>query len=337
MIFMAGEDGDMHEISLSRCIDDEIRLSKDLAKAKDAAEAANRTKSTFLFNMSHDIRTPMNAIMGFTGQALQHIGDSGKLKDYLKKIKTSSDYMLKLLNSVLEMARIEKGKLTLIVQDTGIGMSEEFLPNIFDGFERERNETTKEIQGTGLGMGITKKLLEIMGGTIEVESRLGIGTTVTVKIPFGRVVPRSAFRENAHPEDFADLLRGKRLLLAEDNDLNAEIAMEILGEAGLLVERAADGVECVSMLYREAPQYYDAILMDIQMPDLDGYMATEKIRRLNDPQKSNIPIIAMTANAFKEDRKKALDKGMDGFVPKPVEMNKLFETLAGVMRPYRQS
>ena len=165
----------------------------------------------------------------------------------------------------------------------------------------------------------------------------GIGTTVTVKIPFGRVVPRSAFRENAHPEDFADLLRGKRLLLAEDNDLNAEIAMEILGEAGLLVERAADGVECVSMLYRKAPQYYDAILMDIQMPDLDGYMATEKIRRLNDPQKSNIPIIAMTANAFKEDRKKALDKGMDGFVPKPVEMNKLFETLAGVMRPYRQS
>ncbi|MGN1231431.1 MAG: ATP-binding protein [Anaerotignum sp.] len=423
VIFMAGEDGDMHEISLSRCIDEDIRLSKDLAEAKDAAEAANRAKSTFLFNMSHDIRTPMNAIMGFTELALQYIGNSEKQEDYLKKIKASSEYMLNLLNSVLEMARIEKGKLTLdlepaelkevlqnglslfedeancrnlqygyslafdeitanfdrirveeilsnvvsnaikytgaggrvdvsatlaeqqegryeltmVVQDTGIGMSKDFLPNIFDSFERERNEMTREIQGTGLGMGITKKLLEIMDGTIQIESELGVGTTVTVKLPFERVVSKGSLKENAHPEDFADLLRGKRLLLAEDNDLNAEIAIELLGKAGLFVERAADGVECVSMLCKAAPHYYDAILMDIQMPKLDGYMATEKIRRLNDSEKSGIPIIAMTANAFEEDRKKALAKGMDGFVSKPVEMNKLFETLLGVMKSYRQS
>lgn len=418
VIFVAGEDGDIHEISMSRCIDEEIRLSKKLAEAKDAAEAANRAKSTFLFNMSHDIRTPMNAIMGFSDLALQLVEDTEKLKDYLKKIKTSSDYMLKLLNSVLEMARIEKGKLTLdlepadltevlrngvslfedeasrrhlqyqssigfekimanidrirveeilanvisnaikytgeggrvdvastlekrkdnrneltvIVKDTGIGMSKEFLPRIFDSFERERNEITKEIQGTGLGMGITKKLLEIMDGTIDVESELGVGTTVTIRFPFEQVISPRTLKENARPEDFADLLRGKRLLLAEDNDLNAEIAMEILGESGLLVERAADGVECVSMLYKAKPYYYDAILMDIQMPNLDGYRATEKIRRLNDPKKSDIPIIAMTANAFEEDRKKAMEKGMDGFVSKPVEMNKLFETLAKIMK-----
>ena len=417
VIFVVGEDGDMHEISMSRCIDDEIRLSEDLSKAKNAAEAANRAKSTFLFNISHDIRTPMNAIMGFTDLALQHTGDPKLLEDYLKKIQTSSDYMLKLLNSVLEMARIEKGKLTIdyepadlvevlkngmsmfedeakrhhlqyrydirfdqitanidhvrveeilsnvisnaikytgaggrvdvlatlserqenryeltiIVQDTGVGMSKEFLPNIFDSFERERNETTQEIQGTGLGMGITKKLVDIMDGTIEIESELGVGTTVIVKIPIESVVSPNAQKKNARPGDFADQFRGKRLLLAEDNDLNAEIAMEILGAAGLLVERAADGVECISMLCGAQAHYYDAILMDIQMPNLDGYMATEKIRKLSDPEKSGIPIIAMTANAFEEDRRKAMDKGMDGFVSKPVEMNNLFETLAGIM------
>lgn len=362
----------------------------------------------------------MNAIIGFTDLALQHMGDPAKLEDYLKKIKNSSGYMLKLLNSVLEMARIEKGKLTLdyepaeltevfrsglslfeseakrrhlqyrysigfdeitanidrvrveeilanvvsnaikytgeggkvdvtaaltekednlyeltaVVKDTGVGMSKEFLPSVFDSFERERNELTKEIQGTGLGMGITKKLVEIMDGTIEVESELRVGTTVTVKIPFEGVVPPNTLKENARPEDYAELFRGKRILLAEDNELNAEIAMELLEEAGLLVERAADGVECVSMLYRAAPHYYDAILMDIQMPNLDGYMATEKIRKLNNPEKSDIPIIAMTANAFEEDRKKALDSGMDGFVSKPVEMNRLFETLAEIIRQY---
>ena len=403
---------------MSRCIDDEIKLSKDLAKAKDAAESANRAKSTFLFNMSHDIRTPMNAIMGFTELALQNIDNKDNLEDYLKKIRTSGDYMLKLLNSVLEMARIEKGKLTLdyepaelvgviqsgfsrfedeaknrhveyrysidfdeinanidhvrveeilsnvvsnaikytgsggkidafatiiekqnkqydlmiVVQDTGVGMSKEFLPNIYDSFERERNKATYEIQGTGLGMGITKKLLDIMGGTIEIESELGIGTKVTIRIPFESVVLPNRFKESACLEDFTDMLRGKRILLAEDNDLNAEIAIEILGEAGLFVERAADGVECISMLCRKESHYYDVILMDIQMPNLDGYMATEKIRMLNDTEKAVIPIIAMTANAFEEDRRKALEKGMNGFVSKPVEINKLFETLAEIIK-----
>lgn len=418
VIFVAGEDGDMHEISMSRCIDDEIKLSKDLAKAKDAAESANRAKSTFLFNMSHDIRTPMNAIMGFTELAFQNIDNKDNLEDYLKKIRASGDYMLKLLNSVLEMARIEKGKLTLdyepaelvgviqsgfsrfedeaknrhveyrysidfdeisanidhvrveeilsnvvsnaikytgsggkidafatiiekqnkqydlmiVVQDTGVGMSKEFLPNIYDSFERERNKATYEIQGTGLGMDITKKLLDIMGGTIGIESELGIGTKVTIRIPFESVALPNRFKESACLEDFTDMLRGKRILLAEDNDLNAEIAIEILGEAGLFVERAADGVECISMLCRKESHYYDVVLMDIQMPNLDGYMATEKIRMLNDTEKAVIPIIAMTANAFEEDRRKALEKGMNGFVSKPVEINKLFETLAEIIK-----
>ena len=417
VIFVAGEDGDMRGIALSRPIDQEIRVSKELAQAKDAAEAANRAKSTFLFNMSHDIRTPMNAIVGFAELALRHQNDPAKLGGYLRKIQASSDYMLKLVNSVLEMARIERGtimldleparltevcgdalmlfeeeaaqkqlsyhytlgfdpimvnidrirveeilsnvvsnaikytdkggavevsvrlnkqaenryEMTAVVTDTGIGMSKDFLPNIFTSFTRERTQQTNDIQGTGLGMGITKRLVDIMGGSIEIESVLGVGTTVTITLPFERVTTPDEYKENMRAEDLAEQLRAKRLLLAEDNDLNAEIAMEIFTQAGLYVERAADGVACVSMLCQAAPHYYDAILMDIQMPNLNGYLATRKIRRLDDPEKASIPIIAMTANTFEEDRRKALDSGMDGFVPKPIEIDKLFETLAEII------
>lgn len=417
VIFVAGEDGDMHEISVSRCIDEEIRMSEKLAKAKEAAEAANRAKSTFLFNMSHDIRTPMNAILGFADLAARNMDDPEKIEDYLKKIKTSGEYMMKLLNGVLEMARIEKGKLTLdyepaeltsvcrnalsvfeeeaerrkiqyryfvgfhrimanidrvrveeifsnvvsnaikytaeggrvdvevrltekedgqcvmtaVVKDTGIGMSEEFLPDIFNSFERERNDLTNETQGTGLGMGITRRLLDIMEGTIDIQSRLGVGTTVTVQIPFESVEAPELYRKNVSAEDFADRLTGKRILLAEDNEFNAEIATEIFEQAGLIVEHAADGVACVAMLCNAEPHYYDAIIMDVQMPNLDGYAATQKIRRLEDPDKASVPIIAMTANAFEEDRKRALESGMNGFVSKPVEMDKMFEALTEVM------
>lgn len=421
VIFVAGEDGDMHEISLSRCIDEEIKLSNDLAKAKEAAEAANRAKSTFLFNMSHDIRTPMNAIMGFTELSMQNIEKTEVLQDYLSKIKTSGDYLLRLINSVLEMARIEKGNLTLdyepaelsnilkntfsmfeeearknqidyrfhigfdeitanidqvrvkeilanivsnaikytasggkvfieaevkqrtdnniknhelnvTVQDTGIGMSSDFLPHIFDSFSRERTNFSHQIQGTGLGMGITKKLLDIMDGKIKIESQVGVGTKVKIRIPFEKLDSSLAYKDNVKPKDYALDFKGKRILLTEDNDLNAEIAIEILKEAGFQLERASDGVECVSMLCKAEANYYDLILMDIQMPYLDGYMATAKIRLLDDKKKASIPIIAMTANVFEEDRKKAVEKGMNGFISKPVDINKLFETLSQIIR-----
>ena len=233
----------------------------------------------------------------------------------------------------VRLAEMENGQcmMTAVVKDTGIGISEEFLPDIFNSFERERNDLTNEIQGTGPGMGITKRLLDIMEGTIDIQSRLGVGTTVTVQIPFESVAAPELYRKNVSAEDYADRLTGKRILLAEDNDFNAEIATEIFEQAGLIVEHAADGVACVAMLCNAEPHYYDAIIMDVQMPNLDGYAATQKIRRLNDQDKASVPIVAMTANAFEEDRRQALEAGMNGFVSKPVEMGKMFEVLIEVM------
>ena len=223
-------------------------------------------------------------------------------------------------------------ELNVTVQDTGIGMSSDFLPQIFDSFSRERTNYSHQIQGTGLGMGITKKLLDVMGGKIKIESQVGVGTKVKIKIPFEKLDSSLVYKENVKPKDYALDFKGKRILLAEDNDLNAEIAIEILKEAGFQIERAGDGVECVSMLCKAEPHYYDLILMDIQMPYLDGYMATAKIRILEDKEKSSIPIIAMTANAFEEDRKKAVEKGMNGFISKPVVIEKLFETLSQIIK-----
>ena len=216
-----------------------------------------------------------------------------------------------------------------IIEDNGIGMSEEFLPHIYDNFERERTKETNGIKGTGLGMSITKRLVDLMNGTIQVESQLGAGTKVTVRIPHrtAKLSQKSDSEPKQNrPVDFS----GKRILLAEDNDLNAEIAAEILQEYGFRVERAADGAVCVEMLLQAEPQYYDLILMDVQMPVMDGYTATRTIRALKDEGKAAIPIIAMTANAFEEDRRQALSVGMNEHIGKPIDIDRLLAVLRKV-------
>lgn len=386
----------------------------ELREAEKKAEAANEAKSSFLFNMSHDIRTPMSAILGFTTLAEKNPDDAQLVKSYLQKIHTSGEGMLNILDHVLELSRIESGKTTLeetpqkagtvfeaclvmmspeiekkrhtvtvekeitqpylffdatrvteitmnilsnaikytadggtirytlkqlphpeeswiyqrfTVADNGIGMSREFQKHIFDMFARERSTTRSGVQGTGLGMGIVKKLVDLMDGTIEVQSAIGQGTTITVTLPM-----RIATLEQTQPKRSAaprqkDSLRGKRILLAEDNELNAEIAVAFLEEAGLLVDRVSDGVECVERLEKSEPGYYGLILMDVQMPNLDGYQATEKIRRMQDREKAQIPIVAMTANAFSEDRARSLLRGMNDHVAKPIDMDALTDVL----------
>ena len=406
--------------------DEEIRRNMEkeqiLEQALTAAENANRSKSEFFFNMSHDIRTPMNAIIGFTQLLRKHLGEPDKESEYLDKIEDSSHYMLDLINNVLEMSRIENGKLTLdenvwdakefndtlfsvfegqmaqkgiefkrtmdvvhkdvfcdslklreiflnilsnalkytpsggsvtmelkeipsvtegyaryqtVITDTGIGMSKEYLPHIFESFSREKTSTESRVIGTGLGMPIVKQLVELMKGSIDIESEPGKGTKVTVCLEH-RIASESERRTHkSDPATKADLLRlakGRRLLLAEDNELNAEIAVELLGEYGFEIERASDGIVCVNMLRRHEPGYYDLILMDVQMPNMDGYKATGVIRALEDDRLSQIPIIAMTANAFEEDRQNALAAGMNGHIAKPIDVDKLAEVLVSVLQ-----
>lgn len=378
--------------------------------AAEKAEAANNAKSTFLFNMSHDIRTPMNAIIGYAELADKYLNEPDKLKTYMDNICICGQKMLSIIDNILELARIENNsimleesvikledsfdsciimfhsaleqkqqKLTvtkdikypyvyidnahvteiilniisnaikytgnegsiscnlrqesyivegwcvteLSVTDTGIGMSEEFQKHIFESFSRERSSTISGVEGSGLGMGIVKKLVDMMSGTIKVRSKLGEGSTFTVRIPCRIAEKEEALPKRADEQIEKENLTGKRILLAEDNDLNAEIAIELLSEEGLKIERAENGVLCVEMLEKASPDYYDMILMDIQMPVMNGYEATQKIRKLEDKEKANIPIIAMTANAFAEDRKKALEVGMNDHVAKPIDMNKL--------------
>lgn len=389
------------------------QAQKALEASQAAAEAANKAKTDFLFNMSHDIRTPMNAIIGYADLMEKHFDDTEKCRDYLNKIRKSSGFLLSLVNNVLEMARIESGKLVLdevvckitdmkdqivsvysdlmnrkgitfiididtgteyyygdivklseiflnlvsnaykyteedgiislnvkelpceksgylllqtTLTDTGIGMSEEFLPKIFEEFSREHTSTENKIEGTGLGMPIVKRLVDFMNGTIEVESELGKGTTFTVTIPH-RIAKAEDMKKDAicvvDPNKFA----GKRILLAEDNELNMEIATELLSEAGFIVEHAADGLICIDMLSKADDGYYDLILMDVQMPNLDGYGATQRIRSMEDKTKADIPIIAMTANAFSDDRQKALEVGMNEHVSKPIDVNVLLPTI----------
>lgn len=391
-----------------------LRQREELEKAVSAADAANAAKSAFLFNMSHDIRTPMNAILGFTQLAEQEDGVSDKVKDYLQKIRISGNKMLSIIDNVLELSRIESGKVTieetpvaagsiiddcmvmiqaeidkkkqqltvskeiiypyiyvdmariteiilnlmsnsikytndggrihcaisqkederegwciheLTVSDNGIGMTREFQKHIYESFTRERSSTASGIAGTGLGMGIVKKLVDMMDGTIDLQSKIGEGTTFRVRIPC-----RIATQEDTQPKTVENIgntedLKGIRILLAEDNDLNAEITVTLLSEVGFTVERAANGVECVEMLKDRPAGYYSIILMDIQMPVLDGYNATSNIRRMDDKAKASIPIVAMTANAFAEDREKALSVGMNDHIAKPVDMNKLVPTI----------
>lgn len=532
-------------------VENEIRQKKLIEDALLRAENASKAKTTFLSNMSHDIRTPMNAIIGFTALAVTHIDNKEQVRDYLSKIASSSSHLLSLINDVLDMSRIESGRLHLEeaecnlsdvmhelrnillsdlkarkleffidtvdlfdeevicdklrlnqillnllgnamkftepggsvsvriiekpgksvetalfefhVKDTGIGMSEEFLEHIFEPFERERNSTVSGIQGTGLGMSITKNIVEMMNGTISVKSKKGVGSEFIVQIPLrkaslekkdivikelegihalvvdddfntcdsvsamliqigmradwtmhGReavmrthqaiqrndpygvyvidwMMPDMNGVETArqirkevgedspiiiltsydwgdieeeakeagvtafiskplfisglrrcllnilYPQDEAEeekkareAIAQKRFLLVEDNELNMEIAREILGEEGVIVEEAEDGSIAVERLLEKGPGYYDLVLMDIQMPIMDGYEAARRIRAFEDPVLANIPIIAMTANAFEEDRKKVLEAGMNAHIAKPIDVKRLLDTLEEV-------
>ena len=402
------------EAAARKAASDTQELNAKLQVAVEKAESANHAKSTFLFNMSHDIRTPMNAIIGYADLASRHSDDPAKLKNYMENIQVCGQNLLMLLNNVLDLARIEndktemeysvsdiekdfrncvamfrnqadsKGQTLMVttqlqypyiyadiphlteictnlvsnavkytgaggtircdvtqkpgekegwcdtvvtVADNGIGMSQEFQKHIFEPFERERTSTVSKVEGSGIGMGIVKKLVGLMGGTVEVESRIGVGSTFIVTIPC-RIASEdeTQAKRETNPSD-QKCLCGTRILLTEDNDLNAEIAVELLQEEGCTVDRAKDGVECVDMLEKAANGTYQLILMDIQMPVMNGYDAARKIRGLDDPQKANIPIIAMTANAFTEDRQVALDAGMNDHIAKPINMNVLVPTL----------
>ena len=402
------------EAAARKAANDTQELNAKLQIAAENADSANRAKSTFLFNMSHDIRTPMNAIIGYAELAARHSDEPAKLEKYMENIQVCGQNLLMLLNNVLDLARIENDKTEMeysvsdvekdfrnciamfqnqadskgqtltvtthllhpyvyadvphltevctnlvsnavkytgaggtircgvtqkpgekegwcdtvvTVADNGIGMSQEFQQHIFEPFERERTSTVSKVEGSGIGMGIVKKLVGLMGGTVEVESKIGVGSTFTVTIPC-----RIASEEEAQAKRAADpadqkCLCGTRILLTEDNDLNAEIATELLQEEGCTVDRAKDGVECVDMLEKAANGTYQIILMDVQMPVMNGYDATKKIRRMDDPQKANIPIVAMTANAFSEDKQVALDAGMNDHIAKPINMSVLVPTL----------
>ena len=402
------------EAAARKAANDTQELNAKLQVAVENAESANRAKSTFLFNMSHDIRTPMNAIIGYADLASRHLDDPAKLEKYMENIQVCGQSLLMLLNNVLDLARIENDKtemeysvsdvdkdfrncvamfqnqadskgqtltvtahllypyvyadiphltevctnlvsnavkytgaggtihcdvtqkpgkkegwcdMVVTVADNGIGMSQEFQKHIFEPFERERTSTVSKVEGSGIGMGIVKKLVELMSGTVEVESKIGVGSTFTVTIPC-RIVSgdETQAKRETNPSD-QKCLCGTRILLTEDNDLNAEIAVELLQEEGCTVDRAKDGVECVDMLEKAANGTYQMILMDIQMPVMNGYDAAKKIRRMDDPQKAGIPIIAMTANAFSEDKQAALDVGMNDHIAKPINMNILVPTI----------
>ena len=364
--------------------------------------------------MSHDIRTPMNAIIGYAELGEKHLNEPEILRDYFEKILLCGQKMLHLIDNILELARIENNKATLeetitdvsknfdlcidmfkepveekhqtltvnknirypylymddsrtseilinilsnavkytgeggnincslnqypdpkegwsvleiIIADNGIGMSEEFQTHIFESFSQERSSSDSGIEGSGLGMGIVKTLVDLMNGKIIVQSKPGDGSTFKISIPL-----KIANAEELNPkqvDNHQDLekLKGKRVLLVEDNDLNAEIAIELLSEKGIIIERADNGVTCIEMLNKAKQDYYSLILMDIQMPIMNGYETTKRIRVLEDDKKSQIPIIAMTANAFEEDRKMALASGMNDYVAKPIDMNVLLMTI----------
>ena len=392
----------------------ELRQEEELREAKLKAECANKAKSSFLFNMSHDIRTPMNAIIGYADLASRHLQETEKLGRYLEKIQICGKELLSMLGNVLDLARIENNKvemeytvsnvhecfencvimfqqqaesknqtislteqimypyvymdephlsevclniisnaikyantggwiscnvvqkscekedwcnMIITITDNGIGMSEEFQKRIFETFERERNTTLSHIDGSGIGMGITKKLVELMDGTIEVESKQGEGSTFTVTIPCRKASEDDSLVKKNSNLCNKNCLNGVRILLVEDNEINTEIATELLTEEGCIVETANDGVVCIDMIEKADADYYKMILMDIQMPVMNGYDATLTIRKMKDTKKARIPIIAMTANAFAEDIQKVLSVGMNAHVAKPVDMNILVPTM----------
>ena len=421
--FVKKKDGTRMAVVGTRNIDSLIKKERmqeeKLKKAYVAAENANKAKTEFLNNMSHDIRTPMNVILGYNHLMKSQLTESKQL-DYQKKIEQSGKLLLAIINNVLDMARIESGKIkvdenyervgevvdeiistfsseaeekeihlsgsmkvthrnilcdgtkireiyvnlvsnamkytprggnvTITVEelpcekegymkvkseikDTGIGMSKEYLPTLFEPFSREQNTTTGRIGGTGLGMPIVKKMVDLMGGSIEVASELGKGTVFTFTL-MHKIADRKFYSQKTEAAETSEMgknLSGKHVLLAEDNDLNAEIAVTVLEETGIVIERVEDGIQCVNRVVQMSPGTYDLILMDIQMPNMDGYKATRCIRRLDDKKKAEIPIIAMTANAFAEDRKKAFDAGMNGHIAKPIDIEKLGAVILSVL------
>lgn len=385
-----------------------------LEKSMKEADAANKAKSTFLFNISHDIRTPMNAIIGYAALSEKYLDEKDKLKHYVENIKVCGEKMLSIIDSVLELSRIENNEIVIsnkitnisegfdsciamfeaptqeknqklitfkniiypyvyldgvhvseillnivsnaikytqfggeikvsitqlmidentceimiVVQDNGIGMSKGYQKHIFESFSREKSSTVSGIEGTGLGMGIVKRLVDLMNGEISIESELGKGSKFTVKIPCAlsnkEELEENTLEDNNHYEEF----EGKRLLLAEDNEINAEIATELLSEYGFVIERVDDGATCVSRLKEVEADYYELVLMDIQMPTMDGYEATRQIRQFDNKIKAGIPIVAMTANAFIQDKEKAFEVGMNDYVAKPIDMTKLLKILS---------
>lgn len=394
-------------------------LNEELEVARREAETANKAKTVFLNNMSHDIRTPLNAILGFTNLMEKDKANVSVVSDYLKKVRKSGDYLMSLINDVLDLAQIESGnqqlelkpgsvsfiqdslvpmvremlslkrlsfaanvdvqhpnvmldmvkaqqvvmnmvsnaikytpeggtislsvqdkpsdregycKYIISVTDSGIGMSSEFVTGLMEYFQCKENSEAKRVPGIGLGMAIMKTLVDLMQGTIEVKSQLGKGSTFTVTLEHEIVSDPSLIEKPMHDDIDLSVLQGKRILMAEDNDLNAEIASAILLDAGLLLERAEDGAICVNMLNEATAGYYDLVLMDIQMPNMNGYEASVAIRALEDKAKANIPILAMTANAFEEDKKKAFDSGMNGHLSKPIDIPVLMKALVDVLK-----
>lgn len=407
-------------------VDEEVRSEMEkknlLEEALMQANKASKAKSVFLSNMSHDIRTPMNAIVGFTSLAISYIDQKKQVEEYLGKIMTSGNHLLNLINDVLDMSRIESGKVHLeekpcslselvyglrnilqadvrakqlefhidmvdisneeiccdrlrlnqvllnllgnsvkytepggavsmqvteksgapqgyaayefCIRDTGIGMSEEFVKHIFEPFEREENSTISGIQGTGLGMAITKNIVDMMNGSIEVKSRQGEGSEFKVSFIFricSEFMQQQKESKKKETEAKEPRVHAGRILLAEDVELNQEIAVTILEDAGFETEVAENGKIAVEKLQKSEPGYYQVILMDIQMPVMDGYEATKEIRQLKEKELASIPIIAMSANAFEEDRQQALKSGMNGHIAKPIDVKKLFETLDEIL------
>lgn len=419
-------DGDRLVVMGLRNVDretrEEIERKEQLEEALQRANRANEAKSLFLSNMSHDIRTPMNAIIGFTTLATNHIDDVERVEDYLDKIQASSTHLLDLINDILDMSRIESGKAsveekpcdlievtehlgsivqsevsekglhydvdlsglhhpivmcdelklkqvllnilgnavkftpsggsvsfsiseaasdvdgksnyTMTIADSGIGMDEAFIKHIFDPFERERTSTLSGTQGTGLGMSIAKRLVDMMGGDIGVTSVKGEGSTFSVMLPL-EVLDKDAIavQEGCVRQELSEQLHGLRILLVDDNLLNREIATTLLEDAGFVVEQAVDGKDAIDRLSNAEPGYYQLVLMDIQMPVMNGYEAAAIVRSMDDPVISHIPILAVTADAFEEDRQKALDCGMDGHIAKPIEIDGLLAALEGVLLP----
>ena len=412
------------EAAAKKAANDTQELNAKLQVAVENAESANRAKSTFLFNMSHDIRTPMNAIIGYADLASRHLDDPAKLEKYMENIQVCGQNLLMLLNNVLDLARIENDKtemeysvsdvdkdfrnciamfrnqadskgqtlmvtahllhpyvyvdiphltevctnlvsnavkytgaggtircdvtqkpgekegwcdMVITVADNGIGMSQEFQKHIFEPFERERTSTVSKVEGSGIGMGIVKKLVGLMGGTVEVESKIGVGSTFTVTIPC-RIASEdeTQAKRETNPSD-QKCLCGTRILLTEDNDLNAEIATELLQEEGCTVDRAKDGVECVDMLEKAANGTYQLILMDIQMPVMNGLEATAAIRKHDSETAKHIPIIALTANAYHEDIQKCLAAGMNAHLSKPINIDRAVRTIIECARTAKEN